>query len=288
MTINATTATAKELYRIMSTAVAPRPICFASTVSAAGAVNLSPYSFFNVMSVNPPILGFAVTRRGADNSTKDTLNNVLEVPEVCINIVEHRYVEQMSLASTQYPPGVNEFEKAALSQVPSEGIRPPRLGEASISFECTVDQVIALGDGPIAGNLVLARIKTIHLADDILGNDGKVDSEKLDLVGRMGGNHYVRATEAAKFLVAKPTGQPGLGIDGLPERVRFSEELSGNELGRLGNLTTLPTPEELAATREEARVQYALLDGEEALVTLAKESLAVGDTEFALRVLLVE
>ncbi|NJC25562.1 flavin reductase family protein [Neolewinella antarctica] len=286
MTIKTSEATAGELYRILSTAVAPRPICFASTISAAGQVNLSPYSFFNVVSINPPILGFSVTRRGSDNSSKDTLNNVLEVPEVVINIVEHSYVEQMSLASTQYAPGVNEFEKVALTQVPSDGVKPPRVGEAAISFECAVDQVIALGDGPIAGNLVLARVTATHLADRVLGADGKVDSELLDLVGRMGGNHYVRATEEAKFLVAKPGGPVGIGVDGLPDTVRNNPHLSGNDLGRLGGVKQLPTKEEITTMREDPRMQYALMDGEEAVVELAQKLLSDGEAEAAFRVLL--
>ena len=204
MTINTEGASPSDIYRILSTAVAPRPICFASTISAAGVVNLSPYSFFNVMSVNPPVLGFVVTNRGSDGSTKDTLNNVREVPEVVINIVEHDYVQQMSDTSASFPPEVNEFEEVALTQVPSEGVKPPRLGEAGVSFECRVDQVISFGDGPIAGNLVLAYVQKIHIADRLLTAEGKINSELLDLVGRMGGSHYVRATDSAKFIVPKP------------------------------------------------------------------------------------
>lgn len=285
MIVNTEEATPGEIYRILSTAVAPRPICFASTVDAEGNVNLSPYSFFNVMSVNPPVLGFAVTRRGSDNSQKDTLNNVEAVPEVVINVVEHRYVEQMSLTSTQYAPGVNEFKKAALTQVPSEVVTPPRLGEAAISFECTVGEVIRFGEQAIAGNLVLAYVKRIHIADHILGEDGKVDSELLDLVGRMGGNHYVRATEGAKFIVAKPGKTISIGVDALPEAIRSSELLTGNELGRLGGVERLPTAEEVKAMRDDPRVQYALLDGEEALWGLAKELIANHEPLDALKVL---
>ena len=288
MIITTNEATPGEIYRILSTAVAPRPICFASTISAAGGVNLSPYSFFNVMSVNPPILGFSVTRRGSDNSTKDTLNNVRQVPEVVINIVEHRYVEQMSLTSTQYPSGVNEFSKAALTQVPSTGVRPPRVGEAAISFECTVDQVIAFGEDPIAGNLVLARVQTIHLADHLLTDEGKVDSDLLDLVGRMGGNHYIRATEAAKFVVAKPGKDIGVGVDGLPAAIRKHPELTGNDLGSLGTIKELPTRSEVEEARKDPRVQYALLDGEDGTLTLAKELLRAGNPNLAIRVLLQE
>ena len=285
MIVNTEEATPGEIYRILSTAVAPRPICFASTIDAEGNVNLSPYSFFNVMSVNPPVLGFVVTRRGSDNSQKDTLNNVETVPEVVINIVEHRYVEQMSLTSTQYAPGVNEFVKAALTQVPSEVVAPPRLGEAAVSFECTVGDVVRFGEQAIAGNLVLAYVKRIHVADHLLGSDGKIDSDLLDLVGRMGGNHYIRATEEAKFIVAKPGKIIGIGVDALPASIRTSERLTGNELGRLGGVERLPTEAEVAAMREDARVQYALLDGEEALWVLAKEMIANHEPDDALKVL---
>ena len=286
MTIDATTATPRDIYRILSTAIAPRPICFASTVDGDGKVNLSPYSFFNIVSVDPPILGFSPLLRGSDGSSKDTLNNVLAVPEVVINVVEHGIVEQMSLTSVQYPAGVNEFEKAALTQVQSEVVKPPRVGEAAVSFECTVDRVVELGDGPMGGNLILARVQRIHLSDRVLGDDEKIDASLLDLVGRMGGDDYVRARDG-RFVVPKPIKTVGIGVDGLPARIRDNQALTGNHLGRLGNLERLPTEAELAETRQDPRVQYALLDGEDGPLELGLAELDEGDAWFALKILLV-
>ncbi|MEO0732252.1 MAG: flavin reductase family protein [Bacteroidota bacterium] len=204
MTFDVNDLTPRETYRFLAGAVAPRPICFASTISAAGVVNLSPYSFFNVVSADPPLLAFSPLLSGKDGSRKDTLNNVLEVPEVVINIVSYGFVEQMSQSSAPFPPEVNEFNEVALTQVPSTDVRPPRVGESPVAFECTVDRVIPLGDGPMGGNLVLARVVRIHVQEAFLTAEGKLDATNLNLVGRMGGNDYVRTVPEALFILEKP------------------------------------------------------------------------------------
>lgn len=288
MTINTADLTPQQVYQYLSTAVAPRPICFASTVDAAGNVNLSPYSFFNVVSGDPPVLAFAPQLSGRDGSSKDTLNNVLAVPEVVINIVSHDMAEQMSLTSTAYPPGVNEFEKAALTQVPSDAVRPPRVGEARVAFECLVDRVISLGDGPMAGSLVLARVVRIHLHDAVTNADGTIDPHKLDLIGRMGGSDYIRAIPEALFEIPKPIRTLGIGVDALPQHVRNSPVLTGNDLGRLGNIERLPTTEEIALAHANPAALAARQAGQVALHQLAKQQLASGNTETALALLLPE
>ncbi len=230
-----------QLHGLLLSAVAPRPICLASTIDKAGNVNLSPYSFFNVFSTNPPIMIFSPARRGRDNTTKHTYENVKEVQEVVINIVNHPMVEQMSLASTEYEKGINEFMKAGFTQVPSKVVKPPRVGEAPFSFECKVDQIIALGDQGGAGNLVLANVVKIHVQEKFLDENLKVDSVALDLVSRMGENWYSRCTPESMFEVPKPTATKGIGVDSLPYHIRNSSVLTGNHLGRLGNMEELPS-----------------------------------------------
>lgn len=286
MTIDPKKLSPREAYAYLSGAVAPRPICFASTVDAEGRVNLSPYSFFNVVSGDPPLLAFAPLLGGRDGSAKDTLNNVRAVPEVTINIVHHAIVEQMSLTSTAYPPDVNEFEKAALTQVQSEVVRPPRVGESPVSFECVVDRVIALGDGPMGGNLIIARVVRIHVRDEYLGADGKLSIRALDLVGRMGGVDYIRAVPEALFEIPKPIRSLGIGIDGLPAHIRNSTVLTGNNLGRLGNVEELPTAAEIRGFARMEAVREAKAGGVAALHRLAQAYLERGETAAALAILL--
>ncbi|SHJ38556.1 NADH-FMN oxidoreductase RutF, flavin reductase (DIM6/NTAB) family [Maribacter aquivivus] len=277
----------QELHGYLLSAVAPRPICFASTIDKDGNVNLSPFSYFNLFSVNPPIMIFSPSRRGRDNTTKHTLENVLEVQETVINIVNYDMVEQMSLSSTEYGDGVNEFVKAGFTQVPSDKVKPPRVGEAPVAFECVVDQVIALGDGPGAGNLVLAKVVQIHVKKAFLDAEGKLDTPKLDLVARMGGNWYCRANGDALFEIPKPIRTQGIGVDMLPEAVRNSVVLTGNNLGRLGNLEELPTKEAIAKITEHAEVKSILNGAEDVLEIhkLAQQWLADGKTEDALALL---
>ena len=240
-----------RFYRYMTAAVAPRPICFAATVDAEGRPNLSPFSYFNAFSTTPPILIFSPALRGRDGTTKDTLDNVLAVPECTISMVRHSMVEQMSLSSAEYPTGVNEFEKAGFTAVPSERVKPPRVGEAPVSFECVVDRVIPLGDRGGAGNLVIARVVLMHIDDAYLDENGHLDNQKMDLVGRMGGSDYVRASGAALFTIPKPTQTIGIGVDALPKSARESTVLTGNELGRLGSAEGLPEPELIGEIREQ-------------------------------------
>jgi len=286
MTINPTNLTPRETYAYLSGAVAPRPICFASTVDAAGNVNLSPYSFFNVVSGDPPLLAFAPLLSGRNGSAKDTLNNVRAVPEVTINVVHHAIVEQMSLTSTAYPSEVNEFEKAALTQVQSEVVKPPRVAESPVSFECVVDRVVALGDGPMAGNLIIARVVRIHVADEYLDQDGALDIRSLDLVGRMGGADYIRAVPEALFEIPKPLRTLGIGVDGLPMHIRNSTVLTGNNLGRLGNVERIPTADEIAAFAKEEAVRQAKSGGLGPHHRLAQTYLERGETAAALAILM--
>ena len=282
MTIDPSKVSTKELFGYLTTAVSPRPICFASTIDKAGNVNLSPFSFFNVFSANPPMMVFSPSRRVRDGSTKHTLENVLEVPEVVINIVNYPMVEQMSLTSTEYGKGVNEFDKAALTQVQSEVVGPPRVGEAPVSFECVVDRVIALGEGPGAGNLILARVVMVHVNEEYLGEDGKLDTRKLDLVARMGGNDYCRATPESLFEIPKPILTKGIGIDQLPAHIRNSTVLTGNNLGRLGNVEQLPSPAEIASNVDIASLREAQTQGPTAVHQKAKDLLEQGKTLEAL------
>ena len=244
LSIDPQAITTPELHGYLLGAVAPRPICFASTVDADGNVNLAPYSFFNVFSANPPVMIFSPARRVRGNTTKHTLENVLETKEVVINIVSHSMVQQMSLSSTEYDRGVNEFVKAGFTEVPSERITPPRVLEAPVQFECKVNDVIALGEEGGAGNLVIAEVVQLHVNEDILDADGKIDPLKIDTVSRLGGNWYSRAKDGL-FEVEKPLRTLGIGVDALPEGIRLSTVLTGNDLGMLGNVESLPNENEI-------------------------------------------
>lgn len=221
-------------------AVAPRPICFASTIDAAGEVNLSPFSYFNFMSQQPPICVFSPLLRMRDGSTKHTLDNIEEVPEVVINIVNYAMVQQQSLASTEYGKGINEFEKSGFTAIASDLIKPPRVAESPIQLECKVKEIISLGDGPGGGNLVIAEIVRMHIHEILLNENYQITQESLDLVARLGGNWYCRVTQESLFEVPKPLRNLGIGVDALPEHIRLSEILTGNHLGRLANVEQLP------------------------------------------------
>jgi flavin reductase (DIM6/NTAB) family NADH-FMN oxidoreductase RutF len=234
-----------RLHALMLGAVSPRPIAFASTVDLQGQVNLSPFSFFNAFGSNPPTLIFSPARRVRDNTIKHTLENVLEVPEVVINMVDYAMVNQMSLASTEYPKGVNEFEKGGFTQVASDKIRPPRVLESPVAMECVVKQVISLGDQGGAGNLIVCEIVAMHIREDLVDEQGGIDQQKIDLVARMGGNWYCRAHGEALFEVPKPLSTMGIGVDAIPEAIRFSPVLTGNHLGMLGNVEQLPDDDQI-------------------------------------------
>lgn len=284
LSINPQDIPIQQLHGYLLGAVAPRPICFASTVDGEGNVNLSPFSFFNVFSAKPPIMIFSPARRVRDNSTKHTLENILKTKEVVINIVSHAMVHQVSLSSTEYAKGINEFTKAGFTELASEKIKPPRVAGAPVQFECKVNDVIALGEEGGAGNLIIAEVVQMHIDETILDNDGKIDPIKIDTVSRLGGNWYSRA-KAGLFEVEKPIRTLGIGVDVLPESIRSSKILTGNDLGMLGNVEKLPTVEEileLKITSEKGnseeihkKAQRILADGnpEEALLLLlAKDS----------------
>jgi flavin reductase (DIM6/NTAB) family NADH-FMN oxidoreductase RutF len=220
--------------------IAPRPICFASTIDKEGKVNLTPYSFFNLFSSNPPIAIFSPARRIRDNTTKHTLENVLEVPEVAINIVTYDMVQQVSLASCEFPKGVNEFNKAGFTPQPSTLIRPPMVKESKVKLECRVNEVKSLGNDPGSGNLVICEVLRMHIDESLLDADKKLDQRKINHVARLGADWYCVVNENNLFEVEKPNTQIGVGIDALPLSVRNSKILSGNDLGQLANAYGIP------------------------------------------------
>lgn len=236
---------------IFKHAISPRPICFASTMDKDGNVNLSPFSFFNMMGQNPPICVFSPLRKMRDGSTKHTLENVWEHPECVINIVNYNIVQQQSLASVEYPKGVNEFVKAGFTELPSELVKPPRVAESPVQLECKVHEVISITDQPGAANLVIAEVVRLHIHEDLLDENNKVSPYDLDLVARMGGDYYCRVIPESIFEVEKPTRTIGLGIDQLPDEVKNSNYLSGNNLGQLGNVEKLPTEEMILNFKEQ-------------------------------------
>lgn len=236
--------TVQQMQALLSSAVAPRPIAFASTIDAEGNPNLSPFSFYNIFSSNPPILIFSPARRVRDNTTKHTLQNVQDVPEVVINVVHYAMIQQMSLSSTEYAKGVNEFDKSGLTMLKSELVRPFRVAESPIQMECKVIEIKPLGQDKGAGNLVICKVLKLHVSDEVLNIKGEIDQEKLDLVARGGGSYYIRAKDG--FLeIPKPLRTLGIGIDALPEELRNSTILTGNDLGLLGNVEVLPTQNEI-------------------------------------------
>lgn len=286
-----------DYYQFLIGAVAPRPIAFASTVSAAGEVNLSPFSFFNVFSPSPPILVFSPSNRGRDNSEKDTLLNVRAVPEVVINICDYPLVEQLSLASAEYPRGVNEFAKAGLSEAKSDRVRPPRVAECPVAFECVVEQIVELGDAPGHGNLVVCRIVQAHFREDILLADKPgIDPHKFAAVSRLGGDWYSRLTPASLFKVERPNRRLGIGFAELPDALRHSDLLTGNHLARLANTEreALPTPLQVAEIKQEPMVAYLLTkhranpaEAAKQLTLLGRQWLDEGRVPEAWRVLLL-
>jgi flavin reductase (DIM6/NTAB) family NADH-FMN oxidoreductase RutF len=275
-----------KLHSYLLGAVVPRPIALASTIDKEGRVNLSPFSFFNCFGSNPPILVFSPSRRGRDNTTKHTYENVLEVPEVCINIVNYAIVEQVSLASCEFPKGINEFEKSGLTPVASERIRPPRVKESPVSFECKVNQVIPMGTQGSAGNLVISEVLLMHVKDEVLDKDGRIDPVKLDAVARMGGDNYCRAQSPNIFTVPKPNEKLGIGFDRIPEHIRTSTVLTGNDLGRLGNVERLPDEATVISFADSDEYRKAAAGGLDSIHRFARELLRQGRVEDAWKALL--
>jgi flavin reductase (DIM6/NTAB) family NADH-FMN oxidoreductase RutF len=258
-----------KLQAYLQSAVAPRPIAFASTISASGQPNLSPFSFFNVFSSNPPILIFSPARRVRDNTIKHTLINAEATKEVVINIVNFDIVQQASLSSTEYADGVNEFVKSGLTQIPSDIVKPYRVKESPVQFECKVNQIIALGTGGGAGNLIICEVVKIHIDENILDDNGNIDQHKIDLVSRLGSNWYSRANQGL-FEVPKPIANLGIGVDAIPDFIKTSNVFNGNDLGMLGNIEALPSQEEVAIFVKENFDIKAVLSADDELKIFQK------------------
>ena len=286
MTIDPKNTPVVKMHSYLLGAVTPRPIALASTIDRNGNINLSPFSYFNCFGANPPILIFSPARRGHDNTTKHTYENVLEVPEVVIHIVSYSMVQQMSLSSAEYPKGVNEFSKAGFAPIVSEKVKPPRVEEAPVAFECKVLQVIPTGEQGGAGNLVICEVMMMHINDDVLDDVGRIDPFKLDAVARLGADWYCRVQGDSIFRIPKPLGKLGIGFDQMPENVRKSKVLTGNDLGILGTIEKLPS--ELILNDDESRKTFhnARMKGEEAVHKLAQEFLEHGRIEDAWKILL--
>jgi flavin reductase (DIM6/NTAB) family NADH-FMN oxidoreductase RutF len=281
--------TAEKQYYLQHV-VAPRPVCFASTIDKAGNINLSPFSFFNLFSSNPPIVIFSPSRRVRDNTTKHTLENVIEVPEVVINIVTYEMVHQVSLASCEYPKEMNEFEKAGFTAEPATLVKPPMVKESKVKMECKVIEVKPLGTEGGAGNLVICEVLRMHINDSLLDENKKIDQRKIHHIARLGDDWYCKVDESNLFVVPKPNTELGIGVDALPESIRNSDILSGNDLGYLANVREMPIIEpSFDDTHLKNIIQYYSLNPDEMekeLHAYAKKLLAEGKVREAWQVLL--
>lgn len=284
LTIDPKNIPTAKLHSYLLSAVAPRPIALASTIDSDGNPNLSPFSFFNVFSANPPILIFSPARRVRDNTTKHTLNNVLDVKEVVINIVNHTIVQQMSLSSTEYAKNINEFDKAGFSMLKSDLIKPFRVAESPVQFECKVNEVISLGNEGGAGNLIICEVVKIHIHKSVLDENNAIDQNKLDVVARAGGSYYSRAN-LGFFEIPKPISSLGIGIDSLSNEIKSSSILTGNNLGLLGNIEALPSQEDVNKFSEENPIFIGISSTKKHI--FAKEFLEKNDVFSAWKVLLI-
>jgi flavin reductase (DIM6/NTAB) family NADH-FMN oxidoreductase RutF len=285
-TIDPAATPTPELYQYLVGVVGPRPIAFASTVDREGRPNLAPFSYFNIFSTNPPVLGFSAVRRGIDAAAKDTLRNVEETGEVVINMVSYGIVRQMAVASVQFPRGVDEFVKSGLTPLSSELVRPFRVKESPVHMECRVRQVIALGERSGAGNLIICDLLRLHVAEGIFDEQGRINPHRLDLMGRLGRAYYARASGEAVYKIFQDQTQPCLGYDQLPASARHSAILTGNNLGQLAGILAPPTPEAIRALRSQPRVAalLAAADPVEALHRYAQIELAKENTDLAAEV----
>ena len=289
LSINPNEISTAKLHGYLLGSVAPRPIAFASTVDANGIPNLAPFSFFNVFSANPPIMVFSPARSVRDNTTKHTLDNCIATKEVVINVVNYDMVHQMSLASTAYPKEINEFEKAGLTMLDSDKVRPFRVKESPVQFECKVNEVVALGKDGGAGNMIICEVVKLHIQEEVLDQEGKIDQHKIDLVARAGGSFYSRAKEGF-FEIPKPIATLGIGVDAIPEAIRNSTILTGNDLGMLGNVEKLPSAEEMAIFVSKTKTQCAhmLTATQTQMHKKAQDFLAKGEVEMAWKILLAK
>jgi flavin reductase (DIM6/NTAB) family NADH-FMN oxidoreductase RutF len=274
-----------KLHGYLLGAVAPRPIAFASTIDADGNPNLSPFSFFNVFSANPPIMIFSPARRVKNNTTKHTLENALATKEVVINVVSYDMVQQMSLSSTEYPKGVNEFDKAGFTMLPSDNVKPFRVAESPVQFECKVNEVIQLGNEGGAGNLVVCEVVKLHIDENVIDANGGIDQHKIDLVARAGGSYYSRAKEGF-FEIPKPISTLGIGVDAIPNEIKNSTVLTGNNLGMLGNVEQLPNQQDVDNFAKDNPNFVGLETVKKH--TFAKAFLEKNDVESAWKVLLIK
>ncbi len=285
LTINPKEVSTGKLHQYLLGAIAPRPIAFASTIDKEGNPNLSPFSFFNVFGANPPIMIFSPARSVRNNTTKHTLDNAEEIKEVVINVVNYDIVQQMSLSSTMYPKGVNEFVKAGLTMLPSDEVAPYRVAESPVQFECKVKDIIYTGKEGGAGNLIVCEVVKLHIKEEVLNEEGLIDQYKIDLVARAGGSFYSRARDGF-FEIPKPLSTLGIGVDQIPFEIRNSSVLTGNNLGTLGNVEELPTEESVNNFAEEHPDLIGL--SEEKKHTFAREYLLKNDLESAWKVLLLK
>jgi flavin reductase (DIM6/NTAB) family NADH-FMN oxidoreductase RutF len=278
-----------KLQGYLQSAVGPRPIAFASTIDKNGVPNLSPFSFFNIFSANPPILIFSPARRVRDNTIKHTLINAEATREVVINVVNFDIVQQTSLSSSEYPEGVSEFVKAGFTAIPSERVKPYRVAQSPVQFECKVNEIISLGTQGGAGNLVICEILKMHISESVLDENGNIDPVKIDLVSRMGGNWYSRANQGL-FEVAKPITTLGIGVDQIPNFVKESAIFDGNDLGKLGNIEALPTTEEIDIFVKQNFAVKGVLSSDDQLKQFkkAKEYLDQDDVDSAWKVILAK
>ena len=276
----------KDLHQYLLGVVSPRPIAFVSTVDEAGVPNLAPYSFFNCFSSNPPTLVFSSNRRVANNTTKDTLHNIEVTREVVINAVSYSIVRQMAVTSIEYPEEISEFEKAGLTPIPSDLVKPFRVKESPAQLECIVDQIITLGNEGGAGHLIICKVVRMHLNEDILDEKDRINPHKIDLMGRMGRAFYVRASGEAVHKIFQPINQLGIGFDALPDHIRNSDILTGNNLGILAGMAQAPTEEEVLAIKSEKLVQKALVadDPIQALHLLAQKELSKENRDQAAKI----
>ncbi|AXO81018.1 flavin reductase family protein [Olleya aquimaris] len=271
-----------KLHGYLLSAVAPRPIAFASTIDANGKPNLSPFSFFNVFSANPPILIFSPARRVRDNTTKHTLHNAELTKEVVINVVNYDIIQQMSLSSTEYAEGVNEFDKAGLTMLKSDIVKPFRVAESPVQMECKVNDIVKLGTEGGAGNLIICEVVKMHVSESVLDENKAIDQNKLDLVSRAGGSFYSRA-KSGFFEIPKPLSTLGIGVDALPKSVRESVVLTGNDLGLLGNVENFPDEKSILAFKNQHNLSSLSTEQKH---QKAKDLLSFNDIEGAWKVLL--
>lgn len=289
LTIDPKELSPAKLQGYLQSAIAPRPIAFASTIDKNGKPNLSPFSFFNIFSSNPPILVFSPARRVRDNTIKHTLINCHDTKQVVINVVNFDIVQQMSLSSTEYPEGVNEFVKAGFTAIPSENVKPYRVAESPVQFECKVNEIIALGTEGGAGNMIICEVVKMHINEAVLDANGTIDPMKIDLVSRLGGNWYSRSNQGL-FEVEKPLTTLGIGVDAIPNFVKESAVFDGNDLGKLGNVEALPTEEEITIfVKQNFEVKGVLsADDEVKKHQFAKEYLDKNEVLTAWKVLLAK